>query len=122
MISEDLEKYPVLDETVAEQLRARALKGRNLYDYTLEIFASEAPNCMHLIEQAFQENNTEELREQAHVFKGICATLGAKRLWKLADDLLHPQESGTAAGSALLETMKAELQRFTEVAKAGSAR
>jgi len=108
----DHDSFPVLDTHAVTQLRERKFRGQNLFSHTLGIFREQAPRCLDNITNAARDGERAHLMENAHMLKGICATLGARRLWAMADTLVQLRGTEHPVPANLIAGLPAELEAF----------
>jgi CheY-like chemotaxis protein/HPt (histidine-containing phosphotransfer) domain-containing protein len=78
----------VLDAAIIEELKSVGGSGEgNLFSELADQFLKQMPGWIRDLESAVRENDTEEVRRQAHRLLGLCRQIGAERMASLCSTL-----------------------------------
>ncbi len=105
---------PVLDEDALRQLKRREIRGRSMLDQMLIVFQQEAPELRDGIAYAIEQGNLEGLYQYAHKLKGICAVMGARRVWNLCNTLLEAHDAGNLPPPECLGDLSEALDEYLQ--------
>ena len=94
-----------------EQLNRLREDMPGVMDEVMQLFVTDAPRQLSLIEQAYAAGNAEELRQNAHYLRSGALALRLEWLAERAHRLefLAPSEFGEPASARLLEQLRGEL-------------
>jgi len=103
---------PIIDLSELADMRAVNIV---LFNAVIDQFLSDAAPHLLLIENAFAERNAEELRQQAHFFRGSSANFRAKAFGLICARIENQARAGDLTGMAgLLQEFKRELARIED--------
>jgi HPt (histidine-containing phosphotransfer) domain-containing protein len=86
------------DNDVAERVQLDASVPRSLK--VIELFLRLVPQQIDALLTAAQSGDPEELRQTSHKLKGGCASVGARALAELCEDIQHAAEQGDVSDAA----------------------
>ncbi|HVQ39076.1 MAG TPA: PAS domain S-box protein, partial [Pyrinomonadaceae bacterium] len=105
----------VLDAQVLNELRALQDEGDpNILAEMIGMYLEDSPGQVIQIREAIERADAPGLVKSAHGLKGSCASLGARALWSLCDELEQLGLSGDVQSPArLLPSLQTEADRVT---------
>lgn len=97
-----------LDKSTLNDLRD--IMG-NDFESLIHAYIRDADNRLEHLEQAFQSQDAEKLRRSAHMFKGSCLNVGAKKLGKTCKDIEDlAREGGVQDTESMISSLVDDLQ------------
>jgi PAS domain S-box-containing protein len=85
---QDRESSEIFDLSLLQGLRRRQKAGeKDIVDELVGIFLRDVPRRLDALRIALEESNPEGIQRTAHSLKGVCASMGAKRMARTAEEL-----------------------------------
>ena len=92
-----------------------SVTGENLLNKSINLFQQFAPKQLEKLDDALEQQNTQELSNIAHSLKSACANLGALKLAACAESIEAISRQGhTENVATLLKTLKQQLPTIIE--------
>ncbi|MGF1447892.1 MAG: Hpt domain-containing protein [Opitutales bacterium] len=102
----------ILDEEALSQLKQRSIRGRSMLEQMRIVFQQEAPELRDGIGYSIEAGNLEGLYQYAHKLKGICAVMGARRVWNLCNALIEAHDAGQLPEPSRLAELSEALEEY----------
>ncbi|MDQ3965352.1 MAG: response regulator [Actinomycetota bacterium] len=109
-----------LDRSVLEDLRELQREDEpDILAMFVEVFFSDVPQQLTALREAVRNGDAHSMRRAAHMLKGSCGTMGARRMAKICEQLEDVGASGDLARAPeLLKRLEAEFDHVREALRA----